>query len=394
MDRERLLVTVTGPDQPAITAELTSVLVAAGAPLLDLEQVVVYGELTLCLVIEAATPALVEALRTACAHRALALTAQAVSTGAADPRAVQLAVTVFGDRVDAAAIHGVARVLAEHGGNIERIHRLSDSDLSAIELIVSVPIGADDLDGRLHALRQHLLAAAGAIDIAVQRESQSRRAKRLVAMDMDSTLIQMEVIDELARRAGVGDRVAELTRRAMLGELDFEQSLRARVGLLAGLDAAHLDDIAAHLPLSEGAEVLVRVLARLGYRTAVISGGFEFAAHALQRRLGLDYAYANALEVVDGRVTGRVLEPVVTPARKAALLAEIAAREGIDLGQSIAIGDGANDLPMLEAAGLGIAFHAKPKLTAAADAAISHGSLTRVLYLLGLRARDLAELAP
>ncbi len=397
MDRDRVLVTVSGPDQPAITAELTAVLVQAGASLVDLEQVVVHGQLTLCLVIEAAADvaALLDALRAACARRALALTAQAVTADAGDPGAVQLAVTVFGDRVDAAAIHGVARVLAERGGNIERIHRLSDSDLSAIELIVSVPIaGPDgDLDGRLRALRQHLLAAGGAIDIAVQRESQSRRAKRLVAMDMDSTLIQMEVIDELARRAGVGERVAALTRRAMAGELDYEQSLHARVGLLAGLDAAHLDDIAANLPLSEGAEQLVRVLARLGYRTALISGGFEFAAHALQRRLGLDYAFANALEVVDGKVTGRVLAPVVTPQRKAELLAEIAAREGIDLAQSIAIGDGANDLPMLECAGLGIAFHAKPRLTAAADAAISDGSLIRVLYLLGLRARDLAELA-
>jgi phosphoserine phosphatase len=397
---ERLLVTVSGPDQPAITAELTAALVAVGAPLVDLEQVVVHGHLTLCLVIavdDTQPPALLAALRAACDRRGLELTTRAL-TGAApsDPAGVQLAVTVFGDVVDAAAIHGVARVLAEHGGNIERIHRLSDSDLSAIELIVSVPItdAAEParLDPRLRALRQHLLAAGGAIDIAVQRESQSRRAKRLVAMDMDSTLIQMEVIDELARRAGVGPEVEALTRRAMLGELDFEASLRARVGLLAGLDAAHLDDIAAHLPLTDGAERLVRVLARLGYRTALISGGFEFAAHALQRRLGLDYAYANALEVVDGHVTGRVLEPVVTPARKAALLAEIAAREGIELAQSIAIGDGANDLPMLERAGLGIAFHAKPKLTAAADAAISKGSLTRVLYLLGLRARDLAEL--
>jgi phosphoserine phosphatase len=210
---------------------------------------------------------------------------------------------------------------------------------------------------------------------------------------MDSTLIQMEVIDELARRAGVGDEVAALTARAMAGELDYEQSLRARVALLAGLPVHHLDDIAANLPLTDGAATLVRVLSRLGYRTAVISGGFTFAAHALKQRLGLDYAYSNTLERADGKLTGRVLEPIVTPQRKADLLDLIAQGERIELDQTIAIGDGANDLPMLQRAGLGIAFHAKPKLAANAHTAISHGSLARVLYLLGLRARDLADLS-
>ncbi|MCA9673601.1 MAG: phosphoserine phosphatase SerB, partial [Myxococcales bacterium] len=248
------------------------------------------------------------------------------------------------------------------------------------------------LDARLRDLRRHLLAEAGDVDIAVQRESLSRRAKRLVVMDMDSTLIQLEVIDELARRHGVGAEVAAITERAMQGELDFEASLRARVGLLAGLEVRHLDEVAASLPLTDGAETLVRVLSRLSYRTAVISGGFQFAAVALKQRLGLDYAYANTLERAGGRLTGRVLEPIVTPQRKADLLDMIAQGERCDLDQTIAIGDGANDLAMLQRAGLGIAFHAKPKLTAAADTAISHGSLARVLYLLGLRARDVAEL--
>jgi phosphoserine phosphatase len=196
----------------------------------------------------------------------------------------------------------------------------------------------------------------------------------------------------VALRHGVGAEVADLTRRAMHGELDFEQSLRARVGLLAGLDVGVLDDVARNLPLTDGAAALVRVLRRLGYRTAVISGGFTFAAQALKERLGLDYAYANTLERAGGKLTGRVLDPVVTPSRKADLLDLIAQGEGIELDQAIAIGDGANDLPMLERAGLGIAFHAKPKLTAAADTAVSHGGLDRVLYLLGLRARDVAEL--
>lgn len=390
---DRVLITVTGRDQRGITAELTGVITAERAPLFDVEQVVVHGQLTLCLLIGLA-PArrarVLGALGAVAARMGLDLAVRDVPPDDPGAGAQQLAVTVFGDGLDADGLHRVARVLSSHGGNIERVHRLSDTDLSALELIVSVP--GDGLDGR--ELRQHLLAEAGHLDVAVQRERLSRRAKRLVAMDMDSTLIQMEVIDELARRHGVGAQVAELTARAMAGELDFEQSLRARVGLLAGLPCHHLDEIAANLPLTPGAAQLVRVLARLGYRTAVISGGFQFAAQALKQRLGLDYAYANTLERAGGTLTGRVLEPIVTPQRKADLLDGIAQAERIDLDQTIAIGDGANDLPMLQRAGLGIAFHAKPKLQAAAHTAISHGGLERVLYLLGLRARDLAELDP
>jgi phosphoserine phosphatase len=283
-------------------------------------------------------------------------------------------------------------MLSRNGGNIERVHRLSDGDLSALELIVSMP-GVADVEAHARTLRHVLLQEAGMrFDIAVQREDLSRRAKRLVAMDMDSTLIQCEVIDELARRHGVGDEVAAITSRAMHGELDFEASLRARVALLAGLPERHLAELAAELPLTPGAVALVTALRRLGYRTALISGGFQFAAQALKHRLGLDYAYANQLERAGGALTGRVLDPVVTPARKADLLDLVAQGEGIDLAQTIAIGDGANDLPMLDRAGLGIAFHAKPSLQAAADTAVSHGGLDRVLYLLGLRARDVAEL--
>jgi phosphoserine phosphatase len=394
---ERLLITVTGPDQLAITAELTGVLMAGDATLFDVEQVVVQGQLTLCLLIapppERAERVL-DALRATAARFGLTMGVRTVA--ATDPAALQLAVTVFGDHFDVGGLHRVARVLARHGGNIERVHRLSDSELSALELIVSIPLAAtldaEQLDVQIRELRRHLLAEAGHLDIAVQRESLTRRAKRLVAMDMDSTLIQMEVIDELARRRGTFDEVAELTRRSMHGELDFEASLRTRCALLAGLDVRHLDEIAASLPLTDGAAALVRVLKRLGYRTAVVSGGFTFAAQALKQRLGLDYAYANTLEIAGGQLTGRVLEPIVTPQRKADLLDLLAQGEGIELDQTIAIGDGANDLPMLQAAGLGIAFHAKPKLTAAADTAISHGSLERVLYLLGLRARDVDPL--
>jgi phosphoserine phosphatase len=395
---DRVLVTLAGPDRQGITAELTGVLAAGGAALLDVEQVVIHGQLTLCLLIGSdpeCTARVLALLRTA-AHR-LDLDLAARPLPPDEPVAiapVQVAVTVIGDSLDAGGLHAVARVLARHGGNIERIHRLSDAGLTSLELIVSIPgaTSSDALDERTREIRRALLEEAGRLDIAVQREGLTRRAKRLVAMDMDSTLIQLEVIDELALRHGVGEQVADLTRRAMHGELDFEQSLRARVGLLAGLDVGVLDDVARNLPLTDGAAALVRVLRRLGYRTAVISGGFTFAAQALKERLGLDYAYANTLERAGGKLTGRVLDPVVTPSRKADLLDLIAQGEGIELDQAIAIGDGANDLPMLERAGLGIAFHAKPKLTAAADTAVSHGGLDRVLYLLGLRARDVAEL--
>jgi phosphoserine phosphatase len=396
---DRVLVTLAGPDRQGITAEVTGVLATGGAALLDVEQVVVHGQLTLCLLIGSdpeCTARVLDLLRTA-AHRLdldLATRPLPPDEPGAELAPVQVAVTVIGDNLDATGLHAVARVLARHGGNIERIHRLSDAGLTSLELIVSIPgaTSSDALDERTREIRRALLEEVGRLDIAVQREGLTRRAKRLVAMDMDSTLIQLEVIDELAFRHGVGEQVADLTRRAMLGELDFEQSLRARVGLLAGLDVAVLDDIARNLPLTDGAASLVRVLRRLGYRTAVISGGFTFAAQALKDRLGLDYAYANTLERAGGKLTGRVLDPVVTPNRKADLLDLIAQGEGIELDQAIAIGDGANDLPMLERAGLGIAFHAKPKLTAAADTAVSHGGLDRVLYLLGLRGRDIAEL--
>jgi phosphoserine phosphatase len=210
-------------------------------------------------------------------------------------------------------------------------------------------------------------------------------------MDMDSTLIRIEVIDELARAAGIGAEVAKITERAMQGEMDYDESLRQRVGLLKGLDVAVLDKIAADLPLTDGAETLVRVLKRLGYRIAVISGGFSRAADALKRRLDLNYAYSNNLEVQNGKLTGRVVGPIVNAQRKAELLDTIAQAEGILLDQVIAVGDGANDALMLDRAGLGIAFHAKPKLRAAADTSISSSGLDAILYLLGISARELQE---
>jgi phosphoserine phosphatase len=391
---QHVLVTVTGPDTPGITARLSKVIADGGVQLLDIEQVVVQGQLILGLLLgmdPAGGEPVLKDLLFAAKTMGLDLQFTALDASPELPNGLaRYAVTAIGDDINAAGIHAIAAVLAGHQANIEAIRQLSDGRLTSVEVIIAMPPGPD----RARALHRSLMEATAGldIDVAVQRETLTRRSKRLVIMDMDSTLIRIEVIDELARLHGVEDQVADITARAMAGELDYEQSLRERVGLLAGLEYERALGLARDLPLTEGAEDLLRVLRTLGYRTGVISGGFTFAADALRERLGLDYAYANRLEVEGGALTGRVLDPVVTPQRKADLLSTIAQGEGVALEQTIAIGDGANDLAMLEAAGLGIAFHAKPKLKAAADTSVSAGGLDRILYLLGLHARDVAEL--
>ncbi|NOY92534.1 MAG: phosphoserine phosphatase SerB [Deltaproteobacteria bacterium] len=392
---ERVLVTVTGPDTSGITAALTGVLAEKGARLLDIEQVVVQGQLTLCLLVglgsarAASEPVLKDLLFTA---KRMGLDLDfAVVPGERDERAGQrYAVTAIGDGLDANGVHVIADVLARYHANIEQIRQLSGERLGSVEILLGLPAEV----GAASALRRDLIRATADldIDVAVQRERLTRRAKRLVIMDMDSTLIRIEVIDELARMHGVVDRVSEITRRAMAGELDFEESLRERVALLRGLKVEKVHALAADLPVTEGAREMLTVLRKLGFKTGVISGGFTFAAYALKERLGLDYAYANELVEDAGVLTGEVKQPVVSPQRKADLLDAIAQREGIALEQTIAIGDGANDLAMLERAGLGIAFHAKPRLREQADTALRAGGLDRILYLLGLHAHDIADL--
>ena len=392
LQRERVLVTVSGADAPGITAALARVVADHGARLLDIEQVVVHRQLILALLLglepgpEGGQSVLKDLLFTA-NKLGLELSFAALpGEGAEGASPRRFALTAIGDEVDAEGIHIISRVLADRGANIETIRALSDQELSSVEVIVSLSDAGDDEV----ALRRELMEATSGhdIDLALQAESTLRRSKRLVVMDMDSTLIRIEVIDELARLAGVVDRVAGITARAMAGELDFEASLRQRVALLEGLPMERVHTLVSDLPLMHGAEELIRVLKVLGYKTGVISGGFMVAAQALKEVLGLDYAYANRLEVREGLLTGAVLDPVVTPQRKADLLDTIAQGEGISLDQTIAIGDGANDLAMLERAGLGIAFHAKAKLRAAADTALSRGGLDRILYLLGLHGRD------
>lgn len=395
---ERVLVTVSGPDTSGITATLTGIVAEAGAVLLDIEQVVLSGQLTLCLLVGVARSGdgkgagVLKELLFAAKELGLELDFKIIETVSDDvvSARVRYAVTVIGNEVDATTIHALTKCLALHQANIDTIRRLSDGDLSSLEINISLLSNGIDDDERALLVRKALLVIAreNEVDLAFQIEDLARRSKRLVVFDMDSTLIRCEVIDELARAHGVYEEVSTITATAMAGGMPYEESLRLRVAKLAGLSVSVVQKIAADLPLTEGAEDLLRVLKALGFKTAVISGGFSLAADALRVRLGLDYAYSNVLDVKDGKLTGRVHEPIVGPQRKADLLDALAQREGIPLEQTIAVGDGANDLLMLEKAGLGIAFHAKAKLKDAADTSLSNGGLDRVLYLLGLRAGD------
>lgn len=390
---DRVLVTVTGRDRPGVTATLTGILAKEGATLHDIEQVVVQGQLTLCLLIGIARSrdALKELLLAA-KELGMDLDFQVVGgDGVADaaPRGPMVVVTAIAPTLSPADLNAIAATLAARGANIEKIARLSEGALASVEILAQMPPAAER-----DRLKRELLAVAtrSSFDIAVQREGLYRRSKRLIVLDMDSTLIRIEVIDELARAHGVGAEVSAITERAMRGEMNYDESLRQRVALLEGLDAQVLDRIAGSLPLNDGAERLIRVLKRLGYKIGILSGGFSRAADALKQRLAVDYAFSNQLEAEGGRLTGRVTGPVVNAERKAELLEVIARLEGIVLDQVVAVGDGANDILMLERAGLGIAFRAKPKLREAADTALSGSGLDAILYLLGMTAREIREL--
>jgi len=386
-----VLITVTGRDKPGILSRLTGILAEQEVQLLDIEQVVVQGRLTLCLLVQLPdTRSILKELLFAAKELGVELDFESLDGASAEKSAVQrYVVTAIGRSLGAKELQALSSTLAQHGGNIEKIFRLSGGELRSLEIHLGLPASKDPED-----LKRELLGLAmrtASFDVALQRESLYRRSKRLVVMDMDSTLIRIEVIDELARAKGVVDQVAKITERAMQGEMDYDEALRQRLRLLEGLDVAVLQKIAAELPLSEGAENLIRVLKRLGYRTAVISGGFSIAAEALKARLGIDYAFSNTLEIQNGKLTGRVLGPIVNAQRKAELMETLAQAEGVLLDQVIAVGDGANDLLMLQRAGLGIAFRAKQKLREAADTSLSASGLDAILYLLGISAREVQE---
>ncbi len=381
---QTILVRVTGIDRPGITAGILHVLADAGAEVYDMEQVVVRDRLNLGLLVgvsEARSP--LKDLLFFGWERDLHFDFEIVEPQEPAPAPPRFAVTVIGSRLSPQALGGVADAIVAGTGNIERIVRLSNYPVVSYELIV---VGGDTV-----TMREQLLVASSRyqVDVALQPEGLARRAKRLVVIDMDSTLIRDEVIDLLAEEAGVADEVAAVTELAMAGEIDFATALRRRVAALAGLASERLDVVAEKIRMTPGAATFARTLRRLGYRTAIVSGGFDVFAEGVRTRLGMDAAFANRLEIVDGALTGRVLGEVIDGAAKARLLERFAADEGIPLEQTVAVGDGANDLDMLSRAGLGIAFNAKPVVDAAADTTLKVPYLDAILFVLGIRREDI-----
>jgi phosphoserine phosphatase len=383
-DVPTLLVKIFGKDRPGITAGLFDTLAAYSVDVIDIEQVVTRGRIVLCALVTApAVAGSTEGELRATVHswtESLSLQAEIISgTGDNRPRGSGRShVTVLGNPLTAETTAAIAASITATGGNIDRIFRLAKYPVTAVEFAVSgVETGP---------LRTALATSAAEIgvDVAVVSAGLHRRAQRLVIMDVDSTLIQDEVIELFAAHAGCEAEVAEVTNRAMQGELDFEQSLHARVALLAGLDESVVDKVRSEVRLTPGARTLIRTLKRLGYQVGVVSGGFTQITDALRDQLGLDFAAANTLEIEDGKLTGRVVGEIVDRAGKARLLRRFAAEAGVPLAQTVAIGDGANDLDMLNAAGLGVAFNAKPVVRRAAHAAVNVPFLDTVLYLLGI----------
>jgi len=385
------LILVSGIDSPGITEALFQTLSPFAVTILDIEQVVIRGRLILTVLISL-SPAHAKAIDEdleACASKIgvdIATSFESSNQLAIAAKKSLLHVVVLSQNLKPAAINAVASVIAENHGNIERIHRTASYPLTAIEFTVS---GAD-----LHLLRPALALTGNeqGVDIAVSPGGLMRFAKKLIVMDVDSTLIQQEVIELLGAKAGVLKEIAEITESAMRGDLDFEASLRARVALLKGLPESILKDVQSEISLTPGARTLVRTLSKLGHHIALVSGGFEPVIAPLVAELGIDHMRANNLEIKDGKLTGELIGPIIDRAGKALALKEFATAHNIDLEQTIAIGDGANDLDMIAIAGMGIAFNAKPAVKAAADSSVSAPYLDSVLYLMGISREEVEEL--
>ncbi len=392
MKEERFtgLILVSGVDSPGITESLFETLSPFAVTILDIEQVVIRGRLILTVLISLSpghAKAIDEDLE-ACALKIgvdIATSFESSDELTIAAKKALLHVVVLSQSLKPEAINAVASVIADSKGNIERIHRTASYPLTAIEFTVS---GAD-----LNELRPALALTGNthAIDIAVSPGGLMRFAKKLIVMDVDSTLIQQEVIELLGAKAGVVEEIAKITESAMRGELDFEASLRARVALLKGLPESVITEVQTEITLTPGARTLVRTLNRLGHHIALVSGGFEPVIAPLVAELGIDHMRANNLEIIDGKLTGNLIGPIVDRAGKANALREFATAHNIELEQTIAIGDGANDLDMIAIAGMGIAFNAKPAVKAAADSSVSAPYLDSVLYLMGISREEVEE---
>lgn len=406
--QEIILISFLGSDQPNQFTRLMQVLSVHRLQILDVGQAVIHNQLTLGIVVSSD-----DQTATALAMREILILAQDIGLTVrfkpisaneyqqwvAEGGRTKYIVTALAPELTASHLQSVTKIVSDQGFNIETVTRLSgrlgleanNVQQQSHENVACIQFGLSGqmLDAQAMRSACMLMSAQHNMDIAVQEDNVYRRNRRLVCFDMDSTLITQEVIDELALEAGVGEQVAEITERAMQGELDFQQSFRARVALLKGLDASVLPQIAERLTITDGAERLISTLKSLGYKTAILSGGFQYFAEYLQQKLGIDEVHANILDVENGVVTGVVKGDIVDGARKALLLQQLSEKFGISTEQVIAVGDGANDLPMLSLAGLGVAFRAKPLVRENANQAISSVGLDGILYLLGLHDKDL-----
>ena len=394
---EIIQINISGEDKPGLTSSLTSILAGYDAFILDIGQANIHSSLTMGILIKTTADKsgfimkdlLFKASELGVMIRFTPVSEEDYDAWVKRQGRNRYIVTLLGRKVTAKHIADVTKAVYEEGLNIDSIRRLTGrvplnednrAQKSCIELSVR-----GNLEDRSLLQKKLMNLSNSPLDISLQKDDIYRRSRRLICFDMDSTLIETEVIDELAKRAGVGEKVAEITERAMRGEIDFCESFTERVALLKGLDVSVMEDIARNLPITEGLERLMTILKRVGYKTAILSGGFTYFGNYLKQRFGFDYVYANELEVENGKLTGRYVGEVVDGRRKAELLRLLCQFENIDIAQSVAVGDGANDLPMLNLAGLGIAFHAKPKVKATAEQSISTIGLDGILYFLGLK---------
>ena len=399
---ELILINISGNDHPGVTATLTAILAKHNAEILDIGQSNIHHILSLGFLIktDSATSGdimkdiLFKSYELNVRVRFTPVSVADYTEWVGRQGRTRWIITILGRKLDAGHIAAVSRVVAEQELNIDAIRRLTgrlpldedDAERAHSKQCVEFSVRGNPRDRSAMQDAFMQIAAKGEVDISLQEDNMYRRCRRLVCFDMDSTLIGTEVIDELADRAGVGDKVKAITERAMRGEIDFNESFRERVALLKGLDTSVMQDIAENLPITEGLDRLMTVLKRTGYKTAILSGGLTYFGNYLKRRFGFDYVYANELEVDDqGRLTGRSIGEIVDGKRKAELLKVMAQVEQVDIQQTVAVGDGANDLPMLSTAGLGIAFHAKPKVKANADQSLSTIGLDGILYFLGFK---------